>query len=123
MVDLLDGAPGEAGVVFDQILEVGRRTDGRAADDRLVPGQIGPGPHGVHTRQAPHVPREDPAESEHEAGRGDDRPVSSRFGIVGIAPQRVVIADPVGVMANVVAGCLVTPRLDRGRHRDPDEPA
>ena len=87
-----------------------------------VPGQVGAGPHGVDAGQATDVARQDPAEGEDEAGRGHEAPVGPGGGVGRVAPQRVVVADAVGVVPHIVAGDLVAPRLDGVGDRHPDEP-
>src|SRR5262249_43507201 len=59
---------------------------------------------------------------EDEAGRRNQRPVWTCFCIFGITPQRVVVADAVCVVTDVVPRCLVTPRLDGIGDRDTNGP-
>src|SRR4030095_921516 len=68
----------------------------------------------------PHVAGDDAARGEEEArGRDDAAPASLR-GVGGVAPERIVVADAVGVMADAVARRLVAPRLERVGDLDTD---
>ncbi len=77
-------------------------------------------PHRVHARQAADVARDDAAGREQEAGQRDDAAVRGLRRVVRIAPQRIVVADAVRVVPDVVAGRLVAPRLLRGADLDAD---
>ncbi|MNT81148.1 hypothetical protein D3C72_2207150 [compost metagenome] len=55
VIDLLDGAAGKAGLVLDQVLEVGLGGDHVVASHLLMPGPVGARPHGVHAGQAAHI--------------------------------------------------------------------
>ena len=103
MVDLLEGSPGEARLVFDEVFQMRLGLHLDTPTNRLVPGQVGPGPHGVDAGEPADVPRQDSVESEHEAWRRNDRAVTGRFRVGGITPQRIVVSDSVGVVADVVA--------------------
>ena len=72
MVDLLDRAAGEAGLVLDQVLQVRLGRDLVVAQDRLVPGPVGAGPHRVHAGQPADVARDDAVGREQEARQRDD---------------------------------------------------
>ena len=113
MIDLLDRAAGEPGLMFDQILEPGLGADRVVALHRLMPGPIGARPHRVNARQATDIAGNDPAGREQEARQRDDTAPARRCRIVRIAPQRIVVADPVRVMADLIARRLVAPRLQR----------
>src|SRR5690606_37013026 len=89
VVDLLDGTAREARLVRNQCLERGFRGDFVVAAHGLVPGPVGPGPHGMDARQAADVARHDAVGGEQEAGQGDDAAVLGLGGIGGIAPKRV----------------------------------
>src|SRR5262245_41773463 len=122
MIDLLEGAAGEARLMLDQVLEVGLRGYLGSAPDGLMPMQIRTGPHGVDSRETSDVAGKDATEGEDEAGRRNQRPVRTCFGIFGITPQRVVVADAVCVVTDVVPRRLITPRLDGVGDRDTDGP-
>ena len=81
---------------------------------RLVPVPVRAGPHRVHAGQAADITGDDAAGREEEARQRDDAAVSARRRVFGVAPQRIVVADAVRVVADVVARRLVAPRL-RGR--------
>ena len=80
VVDLLEGATGEPGLVLDQILQMRLGGDHVVAQHRLVPGPVGTGPHGVNARKTAAVARDDAAGREQEARQRDDacRTSSSR---------------------------------------------
>src|SRR5262245_50213872 len=48
VIDLLDGAAGEARVMFDEIFEIGTGSNLSITMDRPVPGEVTAGEHGVH---------------------------------------------------------------------------
>src|SRR6516164_11812470 len=112
MVDLLERPSREARLVFDQVLEVCLGPHLGAAPNRLVPVQIRAGPHGVYSGESANIAGEDAVQSEDKAGRSDQGSVRTRSGVLGIAPQRVVVTDSVGVVPDVVPGRLITPGLD-----------
>ena len=78
---------------------------------RLVPVPVGARPHGVDTRQAADITRYDPAGREQERRQRDHIAELGLPRIFGDAPQRIVVADAVRVVADVVACGLVAPRL------------
>ena len=114
MVDLLDGAAGEVRAVLDQILQPGFRGDGLVPAHPAMPRPIRAGPHGVHAGDAADIAGDDAAGGEEEAGERDEAAMSAPRRIVGVAPQRVVVADAVSVVADVVARGLVAPGFLRG---------
>src|SRR4029453_19655481 len=123
VIDLLDGSARERRLWLDQVLPP------RLGRDRVVamPGQLPrparAGPQRVHARQPPDVARDDPARREEKARRRDDAGPARAGGVLGIAPERVVVADAVGVVADVVARRLVAPWLERVGDLDADPPA
>ena len=62
----------------------------------------------------------DAAGGKQEARQRDDAAVIGLGGVVGIAPQRIVVADAVRVVADVVARGLIAPRLGGRADRDAD---
>jgi hypothetical protein len=116
VIDLLDGAAGEACLVLDDVLQPGLGRDRIVAPHDLVPRPVGARPHGVHARQAADIARDDAAGREQEAWQRDDVAILCLRRILGHAPQRIVIADAVRVVADVVARGLVAPWL--GGHAD-----
>src|SRR5690606_27980534 len=98
VVDQLDGTARQARRVLHQAVKIGVGADFVVAADGLVPGPVGSGPHGVHTGQAAHVPGYDAAGGEQKAGQGDDAAVAGVLRILGVAPQRVVVADAVRIV-------------------------
>jgi hypothetical protein len=109
--------------VLDEVFEMGLGPHLGAPHDRPVPGEVGAGPHGVDAGEAADVARQDPVEGEHEARRRHDRAVGRAGGVIGVAPQRVVVPDAVSVVTDVVSCCLVAPGLDGVGDGDADEPA
>src|SRR5262249_3047633 len=53
------------------------------------------------------------ATGKEKRGEGNDVPVTCDLAVSRITPERVVIADPMGVVPNVVTGSFVAPRLER----------
>jgi hypothetical protein len=100
VVDLLDRASGEPGLVFDQVLQPGLRADRIVAQYRQMPGPIRTSPHRVHTGQATDITGNDPAGCEQEAGqRNDTTPTRARC-VIRITPQRIVVADAMRVVTD-----------------------
>ena len=120
MVGLLHGAPGEAGIVLDEILEPGFGADFSVAQDRLVPGPVRARPHRVHTGQPADIAGDNAAGGEEEARQRDDIAIFGVLRILRIAPERVIVADAMRIMADIVARGLVAPRLDRLLDLDAD---
>ncbi len=123
VVDLLHRAAREARLVLDQVLEPRLGRDLVVAPRRLVPRPVRARPHGVHAREPAHVARDDAARREEEARQRDDPAVARARRVGRVAPERVVVADAVGVVADVVAGGLVAPRLERVGDGHADAPA
>ena len=65
----------------------------------------------MHARQTADITRDDAAGGEQKARQRDDAAVLRLGRVVRIAPQRVVVADAVRVVANVVARGLMAPGL------------
>ncbi len=123
VIDLLDRAARERRLVLDQLLEPRLGRDRVVAPHREVPCPVRPGPHRVHARQPADVARDDPARGKEKARRRDHATPACAGGVLGIAPERVVVADTVRVVAQVVARGLVAPRLERVRDLDADPAA
>ena len=111
VVNLLNGSPSKAGLMFHQILEPGLGVELVAQEHEFMPGDVDPGKHGMNAGQASHIAAERAIEREHKGGGRHKAAILSLGSIRWIAPQGVVIADPVCPMANVVAGRLITPWL------------
>ncbi|KAG1257036.1 hypothetical protein G6F65_016063 [Rhizopus arrhizus] len=114
VINLLHRTAGEAGLVLDQVLQVRLGRDHVVAFDGVVPGPVGARPHGVHAGQPAHITRHDAAGRKQEAGQGDDAAVLGLGRVFRVGPQGVVVADAVGVVADVVARGLVAPRFGGG---------
>ena len=114
VVDLLHGAAGKARVVLHQVLQIGLGRDHVVAADRLVPVPVGARPHRVHAGEAADIAGDDAAGGEEEARQRDEAAIARLGRIVGVAPQRIVVADAVRVVADVVARGLVAPRFGGG---------
>src|SRR5690606_11675147 len=114
MVDLLDRAARKARLVLDQVFKIGFGADFVVAAYGLVPGPVGPRPHGVHAGQAAHVSGNDAAGGKQKAGQGDDAAIAGVLRVLRVAPQRVVVANAVRIVADVVARGLVAPGFGRG---------
>jgi hypothetical protein len=123
VIDLLDRAAREARLMLDEVLQVSARCDRRVAPDRLVPLEVRAGPHRVDAGHAADVAARDAAAREQERRQRDDVAVGRAASVLGIAPERVVVADAVRVVTDVVARGLVAPRLDRVLDRLADAPA
>src|SRR5207245_10731216 len=63
------------------------------------------------------------ARVEEKARRRDEAAPVRAGRVVGIAPERVVVSDAVGIVADVVARRLMAPRLERVGDLDADSPA
>ena len=120
VIDLLDRTPGELCIVFDQVFQVSLGRQYGIAPDRFLPREIATGKHRVYSGQATNVAADNTAAGENERRRRDDPPVARFLRVVGVAPQRVVVADPVRVVPNIVARRLVAPRLERVPDPHPD---
>src|SRR4029077_2741533 len=123
VVDLLHRAPREARLVLDQLLEERLGRDLVVAPHRLVPGPVRPRPHRVDPGEPAHVAGDDAARGEEERRQRDDPAVAGARRVGRVAPERVVVADAVRVVADVVAGGLVAPGLEGVGDRHPDPPA
>src|SRR5207249_1840848 len=88
-----------------------------------MPRPFGTRPHRVHARQPADVARDDPARGEEKTRRSQHATPAGAGRIVGIAPERVVVADAVGVVADAVACRLVAPGLERVGDLDADPAA
>ena len=111
MVDLLHRAAGELRLMDDQVLEPRLGGDLVVAVDRLVPVPVRARPHGMDARQAADITRDDAAGREQERRQGDHVAELRLLRVFRHAPQRIVVADAMGVVADVVARRLVAPRL------------
>src|SRR3989441_138453 len=111
VIDLLDGAAGEARVMLDEIFEIGAGGNLSVAMDGLVPGEVTASEHGVHTGESTHIATHNAATGKEERGQGDDVPIPRGLAVGRITPQRVVVTDPVRIVPNIVAGGFVAPRL------------
>ena len=120
MVDLLEAATGETGLVLDQVLQIRLGGDRIVAQHGLVPGPVRARPHRMHAGEAAAIAGHDAAGGEQEARQRHDGPEPGLVGIGRIGPQRVVVADAVGVVTDGVARRLVVPRLERIGDRNAD---
>ena len=120
VIDLLDRAPGERRLVLDQVLEPRPRRDRVIAPHGKMPGPVGAGPHGMHARQAADIAGDDAVRREQKAGRRDDVAPARALRVLRIAPERIVVADAVRVVADPVARGLVAPGLERVGDLDAD---
>src|SRR5206468_10370431 len=73
--------------------------------------------------EAADVAGDDAARGEEKTRRRDDAAPVRAGRVVGIAPERVVVSDAVGIVADVVARRLVAPRFERIGDLDADSPA
>ena len=113
VIDLLDRAAGEPRLMLDQVLQPGLGADRVVALHGQMPGPVGAGPHRVHAGQAADIAGNDPAGREQETRQRDDAAPARARRIVRIAPQRIVVADAMRVVADRVARRLVAPGLQR----------
>src|SRR4029077_9078980 len=111
VVDLLNGAASEAGLVFDKIFQIGAGANLGVAVDGLVPGKITACEHSVHAGESAHVAADNAATGKEERRQGNDVPIARGPAIRRIAPQRVVVPNAVRIVPNIVARGLVAPRL------------
>src|SRR5262249_1937323 len=74
-------------------------------------------------REPADVARDDPARGEEKARRRQDSAPARAGRVLGIAPEWVVVADPVRVVTDVVARGLVAPGLERVGDLDADAAA
>jgi hypothetical protein len=74
----------------------------------------------VNAGKAAAIARDNAAGGEQEAWQRNDGAVPGLPGIGRIAPQRVVVADAMGVVTDGVTGRLVVPRLHRVGDLDAD---
>ena len=117
VIGLLHGAAGEARLVLDEVLQPRLGRDRRRCGCTvLCQCPVGARPHGVDAGQAADIAGHDAAGGEQEARQRDHVAELRLGGVFRNAPQRIVVADAVGVVADVVARCLVAPRL--GGHAD-----
>ncbi|MPM85115.1 hypothetical protein SDC9_132192 [bioreactor metagenome] len=113
VVDLLHGTACKARLVLHQILQMRLGGDGVVTVHRLVPRPVRSRPHRMHARQPAHIARDDAAGGEQKARQRHDAAVLRLGSVVRVAPQRIVVANAMRVVANVVARGLMAPRLGR----------
>src|SRR5262249_27852323 len=113
VIDLLHRAAGKAGLMLDEVLQIGLGSDRIVAMHRLVPGPVRARPHRMNAGKTADIAGDDPAGREQEARQPDDAAEPGLCGIVGSAPRGIVAADAMGVVADVVARRLIAPRLRR----------
>ena len=116
VVDLLDGPAGKARLMFDDVLQVGFGGNRVVAANDLVPAPVGARPHRMDAGQPADMAGNDPARAEEEARQRDHVAELRLRRVFGDAPERIVVADAVRVVADVVARGLVAPWL--GGHTD-----
>src|SRR5215467_14011650 len=75
VIDLLNGAAGEARVMLDEIFEIGAGSNLGVAMDGPVPGKVTAGEHGVHAGESAHIATDNAATGKEERGQGDDVPI------------------------------------------------
>src|SRR5262245_11747858 len=71
VIDLLDGAAGEARVMFDEIFEIGAGGNLGVTMDGPVPGEVTAGEHGVHAGESTHIATRNAATGKEERGQSD----------------------------------------------------
>src|SRR5262245_58708739 len=120
MVDLLDRPAGKARLMLDDVLEPRLGRDDVVASDVLVPGPVCARPHSVDAGQPADITGHDAAGGKQEARQRDDPAMAGLRGIVGIAPERIVVADAMRIVADIVPRRLVTPGLGGHAYGDAD---
>src|SRR6202011_4161949 len=110
VIDLLDRAAGKTGLMLDQLLQPRLGRELIAEQHRPVPHGVDAGEHRVHARQSADVAAERAVEREDERRRRGDASLRLRP-VLRVAPQRIVVADAVGPVTDVVARRFVTPWL------------
>src|SRR5262249_22811203 len=109
-----------ARLMLDQVLEPSLGVELIAELHRAMPRHVDSCEHRMHSRQPADVAAERAVEREDEGGRGKRMHLGAG-GIAGIAPQRIIVADAVRPMADIVARGVVAPRLERVLNRYADE--
>src|SRR4029450_10308545 len=113
MIDLLDGPAGKACVMLDEVFEIGAGRNLGITVNGLIPGEVAAGKHRVYAWEPADIATDNAATGEEKRREGNDVPVTRGLAVGRITPERVIIADAMGVVPNVVTGGFVAPRLER----------
>ena len=89
----------------------------------LVPVPVRARPHGVNAWNAPDIARDNSTGTEQEARQRNNSAIAAFRRIRRLAPQRIVIAYSMCIVADIVPRCLIAPRLSRFTDLYADSPS
>lgn len=102
MIDLLDGAPGEARLLLLDFLQVALWGDAVVAPDGEEPLPAGAGIHRMHPRKPTHIAPDDTAHGVQDSWGCYYVAVPRLLSVLLVAPQRISIADAMRPVPNSV---------------------
>src|SRR5262249_24061157 len=100
-------------VMLDEAFEIRAGRNLGITVNGLIPGEVTAGKHRVYAWEPAEIATDNAATGKEKRREGNDVPVPRGLAVGRVTPERVIIADPVGVESNVVTGGFVAPRLER----------